>query len=65
MDLKYAEESTKQEMNNIPVIFLSADSDRNSILKGFEFGAQDYVTKPFDSRELLVRVNTHIKLKIA
>lgn len=53
----------KQEMNNIPVIFLSADSERNSILKGFEFGAQDYVTKPFDSRELLVRVNTHIKLK--
>ena len=53
----------KEEMNNIPVIFLSADSDRISILKGFEFGAQDYVTKPFDSRELLVRVNTHIKLK--
>ena len=51
------------EMNNIPVIFLSADTERDSILKGFELGAQDYVTKPFDSRELLVRVRTHLKLK--
>lgn len=50
-------------MNNLPVIFLSADSDRESILKGFDFGAQDYVTKPFDSRELLARVRTHIALK--
>jgi two-component system sensor histidine kinase/response regulator len=50
-------------MNNVPVIFLSADTERESILKGFEFGAQDYVTKPFDSRELLVRVRTHLKLK--
>ena len=51
------------ELNNVPVIFLSADTDRESILKGFEFGAQDYVTKPFDSRELLVRVRTHLALK--
>jgi Osmosensitive K+ channel histidine kinase len=51
------------EMNNVPVIFLSADTDRESILKGFEFGAQDYVTKPFDSRELLSRVRTHLALK--
>jgi two-component system sensor histidine kinase/response regulator len=51
------------EMNNVPIIFLSADSDRDSILKGFELGAQDYVTKPFDSRELLVRVRTHLNLK--
>jgi two-component system, sensor histidine kinase and response regulator len=50
-------------MNNIPVIFLSADIDRQSILKGFELGAQDYVTKPFDSRELLARVRTHLALK--
>jgi two-component system sensor histidine kinase/response regulator len=54
---------TNPEMNNIPVIFLSADTERDSILKGFGLGAQDYVTKPFDSRELLVRVRTHLKLK--
>ena len=38
-------------MYDIPIIFLSAESERESILKGFEVGAQDYVTKPFDSRE--------------
>ena len=51
------------DLNNTPVIFLSADTDRESILKGFEFGGQDYVAKPFDSRELLARVRTHLKLK--
>lgn len=47
----------------VPVIFLSAESDRESILKGFELGAQDYITKPFDGRELLARVRTHLALK--
>ena len=50
-------------MSEIPIIFLSAESDRESILKGFEVGAQDYVTKPFDSRELLARVRTQLDLK--
>ena len=49
--------------NSIPVIFLSAETERESILKGFELGAQDYLAKPFDSRELLVRVRTHLVLK--
>ncbi len=47
----------------IPVIFLSAESERDSILKGFEVGAQDYVIKPFDSRELMARVKTQLDLK--
>jgi two-component system, sensor histidine kinase and response regulator len=51
------------KLKNLPVIFLSAESDRESILKGFELGGQDYITKPFDGRELLVRVKTHITLK--
>jgi two-component system, sensor histidine kinase and response regulator len=51
------------EMSDVPVIFLSAESERESILKGFEVGAQDYVTKPFDSRELLARVKTQLDLK--
>ena len=50
-------------LNKTPVIFLSADTDRESILKGFEMGAQDYITKPFDARELLSRVKTHLTLK--
>jgi DNA-binding response OmpR family regulator len=52
------------EMCEIPIIFLSAESERESILKGFEVGAQDYVTKPFDSRELLARVKTQLDLKL-
>jgi two-component system, sensor histidine kinase and response regulator len=51
------------KMKHLPVIFLSAESDRESILTGFELGGQDYITKPFDGRELLVRVKTHITLK--
>jgi len=51
------------EKNDVPVIFLSAESERESILKGFEVGAQDYVTKPFDTRELLARVRTQLELK--
>ena len=52
-----------KKTREIPIIFLSAESERESILKGFEVGAQDYLTKPFDSRELLARVKTQIDLK--
>lgn len=52
------------ELDDLPIIFLSAESERESILKGFEVGAQDFVTKPFDSRELLARVRTHLDLKM-
>ncbi|OQX28081.1 MAG: hypothetical protein BWK80_01995 [Desulfobacteraceae bacterium IS3] len=47
----------------IPVIFLTARTDIESIVKGFEVGAADYVTKPFNEVELLARVKTHLKLK--
>jgi signal transduction histidine kinase len=47
----------------IPVIFLTAKTDTDSIVKGFEFGAADYVIKPFNSAELLARVSTHLLLK--
>lgn len=51
------------EWEEIPVIFLTARTDRQSLLKGFESGGADYITKPFDVRELLMRVQTHIELK--
>jgi signal transduction histidine kinase len=54
---------SNNELKNMAVIFLTADNDRESILKGFELGAQDYITKPFDKRELLVRIKTHLSLK--
>ena len=48
---------------DIPIIFLTAKADINDITKGFDLGASDYITKPFQSQELLARVNTHLKLK--
>ncbi len=48
---------------NVPIIFLTAKTDKDSVIQGYELGAQDYVTKPFDSRELLARAKTHIELK--
>ncbi len=47
----------------IPVIFLTARADTEDIVKGFELGAVDYVTKPFNAAELLSRVGTHLELK--
>ncbi len=46
----------------IPIIFLSANVNKESIRKGFEYGGEDYITKPFDKEELLHRVKTHIAL---
>lgn len=54
-----ADEKTK----HIPVIFLTAKTDSESILKGFELGGVDYITKPFNSTEMLARVKTHLSLK--
>lgn len=48
--------------SHIPVVFLTAQNDRQAILKGFQLGAVDYITKPFDQVELLVRVQTHTTL---
>ncbi|MBN2521088.1 MAG: response regulator [Bacteroidales bacterium] len=50
-------------LKEIPVIFLTAYTDTENIVKGFNAGAQDYVTKPFNSKELLARVDTHLRLK--
>ena len=53
------------ETKDIPVIFLTAKTDKESVLKGFGLGAVDYVTKPFNAAELLARVKTHLELKLA
>lgn len=52
----------QKETAEIPIIFLTAKADMESIVKGFEAGGQDYITKPFNAAELLARVNTHILL---
>ncbi len=50
------------ETKKIPVIFLTARTSSESIIKGFELGAVDYVTKPFNASELVSRVFTHLEV---
>lgn len=44
-------------MKNIPIIFLSARGDADDRIKGLEIGADDYISKPFNSKELLLRIS--------
>jgi len=50
------------ETEEIPVIFLSALGDTKDKVKGFELGAVDYVSKPFQAEEVIARVNTHLTI---
>jgi phosphoserine phosphatase RsbU/P len=47
----------------IPIIFLTAKVDTESIVNGFDLGAVDYVVKPFNQKELIARVKTQIEIK--
>ena len=51
--------------SNIPVIFLTARTQTSDIVRGFELGAVDYITKPFNRSELLARVGSHLELRRA
>lgn len=48
---------------DIPVIFLTAYNQSNDIVKGLNFGAVDYITKPFNDVELLQRIKLHLQLR--
>lgn len=52
-----------KDLKETPIIFLTALVEPDDIVMGFEVGGQDYVTKPFNSSELLARVNTQLELK--
>jgi signal transduction histidine kinase len=52
-----------EETAAIPIIFLTARNDTDSITRGFRTGAVDYITKPFKGEELKMRVRTHLKLR--
>lgn len=52
------------ETRDIPVIFVSAASETGDKVQGFELGAVDYVTKPYQREELLARVRTHLELSL-
>ena len=53
------------QTKDIPIIFLTAKTETKDIIKGFNTGGVDYITKPFIKEELLARIKTHISLKIS
>jgi response regulator RpfG family c-di-GMP phosphodiesterase len=53
------------ELNDIPVIFLSALMSPDDKVKGFNAGAVDYITKPYNHREVRARIGIHVKLRRA
>lgn len=54
---------SEPETRDIPVIFLTARTEPEDILKGFQTGAVDYILKPFNAMELMARVRTHLELR--
>ncbi|MBU1370762.1 MAG: hybrid sensor histidine kinase/response regulator [Bacteroidetes bacterium] len=53
------------KFKDIPVVFLTAKTEVTDVVKGFRLGAVDFITKPFRSEEVLVRIKTHLSLKQA
>ncbi|MDY0102358.1 MAG: hybrid sensor histidine kinase/response regulator [Lentimicrobium sp.] len=53
----------REETKDIPVIFLTARTDTEDVVKGFDAGAVDYILKPFKATELLARVSTQLEVK--
>lgn len=52
-----------EETKNIPVIFITALDNIEEKIKGFEIGGVDYITKPLQEKEVIVRVKTHIEIR--
>ena len=51
-----------EEFKDVPIIYLSALADTNNIIKGFKYGAVDYITKPFKAEEVLTRVENQLQM---
>jgi DNA-binding response OmpR family regulator len=54
-------EKIKQSNDEMPIIFLTAKSLKEDIVKGLKLGADDYITKPFDPEVLILRINNILK----
>lgn len=52
---------TAREMSSLPIIMLTAKSDEEDKLKGYEYGADDYMTKPFSPKILLAKANALLR----
>jgi two-component system phosphate regulon response regulator PhoB len=57
----FKEIRAEQRLNKIPVVMLTAKGELDDKIAGLELGADDYVTKPFSPRELVLRVQTVLK----
>ncbi len=53
----------REKNENIPIFFLTAKSLKEDVLKGFKIGADDYLTKPFDSEVLLAKIKNILNRK--
>lgn len=53
---------TQDDLKEIPVIFLTANQETDTMVEGFQSGGVDFITKPFRKEELYVRVRNHIEL---
>ncbi len=51
-----------EQWQNIPIIFLTANNQTEDLVEGFNVGGVDYITKPFKSEELFVRVSAHLEI---
>ncbi len=49
--------------HNIPIIFMTGNTDIETKIRGFKLGAVDYITKPFEGQEILARIQIQLKLK--
>lgn len=54
--------SRVRDIVNIPIIFVSAKSEMFDKIVGYEIGGDDYITKPFDNTELVLKVKSHLRL---
>lgn len=55
----------REKDTDMPIIFLTAKTMKDDVLKGFKIGADDYITKPFNSEELLYRIQAILKRSMA
>ena len=53
--------AAREKQRDMPVIFLTARDDEGSVVMGLDMGADDYIMKPFDSKELVARVKAVLR----